>query len=155
MLTCTGPRDRSYVTSCLYRNQVLPAHHGAHTLPLHEGDIFGSVVIQSPPHSRGHSLERNPRESRCFTTLSPRQSPVLYDHTLPRTGSRSRVLRSATPPATPLTTNEHEERKADVNPWICLILLIVVVGFTGATAEFVCVSHTTCRINGADLTLTF
>ncbi|PIL32595.1 transporter [Ganoderma sinense ZZ0214-1] len=117
-----------YVTSCLYRNQVLPAHH-AHALPLHEGDVIGQLVIQSPPHSRTPSLSRQPR--RTMTS-----SPILLTRTISQPDTSPRALRSMTSPAAPLTANEHEERRADVNPWVCMILLVVAVGFMGATAEF-------------------
>lgn len=130
----------SYFTSCLYRNQVLPAHH-AHALPLHEGDFIGQVIIQSPPHSSSStpSLARYPSRS---LTNNPRLSPILHDHTLPNTStSTHNIPNPLTSPATPLTINEHEERRADVNPWVCVILLVVTVGFTGATAEFVSPLH--------------
>ncbi|KAM5541654.1 hypothetical protein V8D89_004844 [Ganoderma adspersum] len=120
-----------YVTSCLYRNQVLPAHH-AHALPLHEGDVIGQVIIQSPPHSRTPSLSRQPRRTQRSMT----NSPILLTHTLSHTDTTTHMLRSMTSPAAPLAPNEREEQRADVNPWVCMMLLVVTVGFTGATAEF-------------------
>ncbi|KAI1789896.1 hypothetical protein LXA43DRAFT_1075110 [Ganoderma leucocontextum] len=121
-----------YVTSCLYRNQVLPAHH-AHALPLHEGDIIGPIIIQSPPHSRTPSMAHRPRGTRRSMTTSPQRSPILHTHTIPHTSTSTHIPGSST---TPLAINDREEHKADVNPWVCMILLVIAVAFTGATAEF-------------------
>ena len=82
-------------------------------------------------------------------------SPILLTHTLSHTDTSAHMPRSMTSPAAPLTINEPEERRADVNPWVCMILLVITVGFTGATAEFVSLLHTPLRVNNVKLTLGF
>ncbi|TBU39209.1 hypothetical protein BD309DRAFT_872771 [Dichomitus squalens] len=121
-----------YITGCLYRHNVLPlpGHPEPVPPPARANTLNNALQTgindghhQSMP-STGivNSISSPPRTVRSISsgTLSHLRTPT----------------NSSFPPAQLNNCGKAPPPKSEVNPWVCVVLVIVAVAFMGVTAEF-------------------
>ena len=124
----------SYIAGCLYRHNVLPlpGHPEPSTIPSRTNTLNNAL--------NNHTNDGRNQSVSSIAIAQMKASPTrtmrsASSGTLGRLREATDASSYSTPPDD--CGPESSPLKSEVNPWLCVMLVVIAVAFMGVTAEFV------------------